>query len=114
MDEHSDDVKAAKKMEFGSSGSAQERRRKRLEIATQSVFDQPSDEGGGDKTGTKKARALLLAARSKTKGGAFSSPSSASSSRTGRRTGVVRTGVVRTDRLRDSLGIKTLGKNIST
>lgn len=109
MDEHSDDIKAAKKMEFGPSGSAQERRRKRLEIATQSVFDRPSDEGGGEKlTGTKKARALLLAARSKTRGGAFSSPSSKSSSRTGR------TSVVRTECLRGSLGIKTLGKNVST
>lgn len=100
VDEHSDDVKAAKKISFVSSGSAQERRRKRLEVTTQSVFG--SKAAGGETATTKKARALLVAARSKTKGGAFNSPSSGKLPS--------RTGVVRTERLRNALGIKTLGK----
>jgi hypothetical protein len=111
VDEHSDDIRAAKRVEFGSSGFSHERRKRRLEIVTQSVFDKPSDKkGDGVSSGASKARALLLAARSKTRGGAFSAPSSSLRNRTG----VTRTGVVRTECLRDSLGIKTVNKNTST
>ncbi len=104
VDEHSDDVKSAKKIAFGSSGLAQERKRKRLELKTQSVFDTVSSATGVQLRGAQatKARALLIAARSKSGGVAFGSPASSSS-----RHRPTRGGVVRTDKLRSALGVRT-------
>ena len=105
VDEHLDDVKAAKEVAFLSTGPAQEKRRKRLEIKTQSVFESATSRDRPEGAArSKKARTLLIQARSRTRGGAFSSPSHSSRH-------PHKAGVVRTDQLRSKLGIKTVGKS---
>ena len=47
VDEHSDDVKTAKRTDFISGSSSDERRKKRLEIKTQSVFNSASSSSKG-------------------------------------------------------------------
>ena len=64
LSEHPDDVERAQKMSFASGSSGEDRKRKRLEIKSQSVF--------GSSVGThKKARVTLLKACSATDGGIF-------------------------------------------
>ena len=49
VDEHSDDIKTAKRTDFVSGSSRDEKRKKRLEIKTQSVFDStPSSSRGSN------------------------------------------------------------------
>ena len=61
VDEHSDDVKTAKRTDFISGSSSDERRKKRLKIKTQSLFDSaPSSSKGSSssklKTGESSSR----------------------------------------------------------
>lgn len=82
VEEHSDDVTMAKEISFSSSDLAQQIRRKRLEIESQSVFDSTSSPSTSepwakDREGLKRARALLVEACSKTRKG--SSPSASTS-----------------------------------
>lgn len=100
VDEHADDVKTAKTITFGSS-SSEDRRQRRLEIKTQSVFASPGSsagakEGGG--RGTKRSRALLLEACSSKKRSAGPS---------GMGKTVQNAPLHRTKELRNSLGIKS-------
>ena len=115
VDEHPDDVKSAKKITFNPDNSLSDRRRKRLEVKSQSVFAAvPSSSSSSsssplspegwekDRLGTKKARTLLMQARSKAgRGGAFASPSPLRPPSSG---------MGRTNQLRHSLGIKTTQK----
>ena len=97
LDEHSDDVNMARKIPFLAKSSSQDKRKKRLDIKTQSVFSSSSSSGVSKKDGrpTKKAHALLVEAcsRSATGRGLFNRPN--------------KVGVVRTKELRNSLGIVT-------
>ena len=115
VDEHPDDVKNAKKISFNADSSLTDRRRKRLEVKTQSVFSSagpspslvgsPKEPWEKDRVGTKKAHTILMQARSKAKGGgAFASPSSHSHQPTRL------SSVDRTKQLRNSLGVKTAQK----
>lgn len=119
VDEHPDDIKNAQKVTFNPDSSAADRRRRRLEVKSQSVFASaappssssslvprsPTEGWEQDRLGTKKARTLLMQARSKSgKGGAFASPSPI------RPTSSSGASVGRTKQMRNSLGIKTTQK----
>lgn len=84
VSEHSDDVKTAKRTDFFSGSSKDEKRKKRLEIKTQSVFDSSSSGSKASssdrpKSGTisashDKARQTLLKACGRMDTGIFSGP----------------------------------------
>lgn len=98
VDEHSDDIKTAKRTDFISGSSSDEKRKKRLEIKTQSVFDstpssckgssssklktgESSSSSSSRKSGAgagshERARQTLLKACGKMDTGIFGSPRS--------------------------------------
>ena len=108
VDEHTDDVRTAKKVSFGSD-SSQDRRRKRLEIKTQSVFGSSSSSASPsksdlwrkDREGAKRTRAMLVeACSSSSKKRGMASGLTSGSAGVGKRTKA----------LRNSLGIRTATK----
>ena len=81
VDEHSDDIKTAKRMDFFSGSSSDEKRKKRLEIKTQSVFNSVPNSskpktgessGSGSHDRHERARQTLLQACGKMDTGIFS------------------------------------------
>ena len=98
--EHAEDVKTAKSVTFNSDNPSQEKRKRRLEIKTQSVFDTSSSSASGS---SKKAHTLLVEARRRSGGGSVFKTKSGGGTST-QRTVI---GGVRTKELRTSLGIRT-------
>lgn len=113
VDEHSDDVKTAKRTDFFSGSSKDERRKKRLEIKTQSVFESSSSgrsserlkAGGPSRTSAShdKARQTLLKACGRMDTGIFSSSLNGG-----------RGGATPTKEKRNLLGIRTVKTNNSS
>lgn len=91
LDEKSEDISAAKNTSFVAGSSREDRKRKRIEIKTESVFGAAS----GSSDGKKTARAALIKACTRMDGGVFGgkSPASGSSSSAARK--------------RSQLGVKT-------
>ena len=104
VDEHEDDVKVAKKTAFTVKSSAGDRKRKRMEIRTQSVFGESSSAkkpklsaqkhslGGDSSSASKEAKLALLKACSTSSSSRVRSNSDGGGSVKG---------------LRNSLGIRT-------
>ena len=115
VDEHSDDIKAAKRTDFFSGSSKDEKRKKRLEIKAQSVFESSSSgskvsrdqlkSGGTSRSSASydKAKQTLLKACGRMDTGILSSPLKGG-----------RSGATPTKDKRTLLGIRTAKMNSSS
>lgn len=69
VDEHNDDVKTAKTTSFNTTSSSEDRKRKRMEIRSQSLFtDSMSSSGHSGSSSSKQARLTLMKACGLSKG----------------------------------------------
>ena len=69
MDEHNDDIQTAKTTSFNATSSSEDRKRKRMEIRSQSLFtDSTSSSGHSGSSSSKQARLTLMKACGLSKG----------------------------------------------